>query len=146
MEAAHTLTISLLRRKAIPSIRVDYFTDPDLNIGQRRSRQQIFESNGTAGEEIFSHPAFFPYLQYFVEGPDLPQATIGRFAEAVRACGMVTSGDQEGLQRLARDEVRRRGLERKAAAEEFFKLALELDLDPWDARGIRDSVMRMKVT
>jgi hypothetical protein len=145
MDAAHALTISLLRRKAIPQIRVDYFMDPELNISQSRSRKQIFEKNGTSGEEIFSHPAFFRYLQYFVEGPDLPHATIDRFGEAVRACGMVTSGDQAGLQSLAREEVRRRGLERKGAAEEFFKLALELDLDSWDARGIRDSVMRMKV-
>lgn len=145
MEAAHGLTLSLLRREAIPPIRVDYFIDPELNIGQRRSREQIFEGNGTAGEDIFRHPHFFPYLHYFVVGPDLPQATIDRFAQAVADCGLVTSGDEEGLQRLARAEVRRCGLERKAGAEEFFKLALELELDVYTARAIRDSVMKLRV-
>lgn len=144
LDAAHALTVSLLKREAIPLVRISYFVDPELNIGCSRSRQQVFEGNGTAGEDIFRHPHFFRYLRYFVLGPDLPEATIRRFADAVADCGLVTSGDEEALQRLARAEVRRCGLERMAAAEEFFGLALELDLDAWTARAIRDSVMKLR--
>jgi hypothetical protein len=138
MEAARTLTMSLLEREAIPRVRLSYFTDPELNVrGHGRSRKQIFERNGTRGENIFRHPHFFRYLRYFVLGPDLPGETVRRFAEAA-------ADDEDGLQAFAREEVRRRGLERTDAAEEFFKLALELDLDPWIARGVRDAVMRLK--
>jgi hypothetical protein len=144
-EAAQDLTLSLLGRKAIPQARIRYFTDPELNVGSGRSRYEVFEKNGTRGDEIFSHPAFFKYLRYFVLGPDLPTDTITRFREAVAECGPVTSGDAEGLEGKARSEVRGSGLERKAAAEEFFKLALELDLEAWMARGIRDAVMRLRV-
>jgi hypothetical protein len=40
--------------------------------------------------------------------------------------------------------VRTFGLDRRLAAEEFFKLAVELGLDTTYARGIRDSVMKIK--
>jgi hypothetical protein len=50
--AARKLTQALIERDTIPSTRVQYFTDPDLNIGTKKSRQEVFESNGTHGEAI----------------------------------------------------------------------------------------------
>jgi hypothetical protein len=39
--------------------------------------------------------------------------------------------------------AKRNGLDRNAA-EEFFRLALDCDLDPSDARAIRDAVRTMR--
>jgi hypothetical protein len=105
---------------------------------------QIFEDNGTSGQDIYRHPHFARHLRYFLLGPDLPPRVIADFAQALADCGQVTSGDQEGLQRLGRTLVRTFGLDRRLAAEEFFKLAVELGLDTTYARGIRDSVMKIK--
>src|SRR5437773_7602245 len=72
--AAGLLAKSLLARNAIPEARLRYFTDPELNIGSRKSRKQVFESNGTVGEAIYSHGNFLKYLRYFIFGPALPVA------------------------------------------------------------------------
>jgi hypothetical protein len=44
----------------------------------------------------------------------------------------------------ARREVRQRGLERRHAAEEFFKLALECGLYEGKARLVRDAALRTR--
>ena len=62
-EAALRLTKLLIARRAIPEVRPRYFTDPHFNTaGRGRSRAQIFEKNGTRGEDIFRHPHFLKYL------------------------------------------------------------------------------------
>lgn len=64
------LTDSLLERGAIPKVRLLYFTDPERNPGGRgKSRQKIFERNGTSEAEISAHPHFLKYLEYFIYGP-----------------------------------------------------------------------------
>ena len=56
---------SLLERRAIPECRLKYFTDPRYNIrGRGRSRRETFESNGTRGNEIFTHGHFTKYPRY----------------------------------------------------------------------------------
>jgi hypothetical protein len=66
------LTKLLLSRKAIPDIRIKYFTVPEFNTGNPKvSHQATFERNGTTGQQIFEHPHFRAYLQYFIGGPDL---------------------------------------------------------------------------
>jgi hypothetical protein len=82
--AAKEVTLSLIEREAIPKIRRAYFTDPALNVGLKRSRIEVFEGNGTRGEDIFEHPHFLLYLRYFVFGPDLPKATIEGFCELMK--------------------------------------------------------------
>src|SRR5690242_17226683 len=63
------LSESLLKRGAIPEVRLLYFTDPERNPGGRgKSRQDVFRKNGTSGPEVFAHPHFMPYLEYFVCG------------------------------------------------------------------------------
>jgi hypothetical protein len=53
--AAGALTKSLLARGAILDVRLAHFADRDRNIGLRRSRQEVFEDNGTRGDQIFEH-------------------------------------------------------------------------------------------
>lgn len=144
IEPAYQLTQNLLGREAIPSIRWRYFTDPELNIGGRgKSRQQVFERNGTRGDAIFRHPHFHKYLHYFVLGPDIPSEAIDEFKALVFECGTVTSGDTEAFCSLARRQVRIAGRDRNYAAEEYFKLGLELEIGEDTARAVRDSIMRM---
>src|SRR4030043_125540 len=109
------------------------------------SRKEVFENNGTSGDDILRHPHFLKYLRYFVQGPDLPPQTITIFSQAVCDLSPVTSGDIVTLCDLAKNEVRVKGLERKAAAEEFFKLSLELGLDVGFSRAVRDTVMKLRI-
>ena len=144
VDPAQRLTLSLIERQAIPPVRWRYFDDADLNIGQHRSRKATFEGHGNRGAAIYRHAGFLKFLRYFVFGPDLPGETMSGYAQLIEECEPVRSGDQEAFCDFARHETRSRGLERKLAAEEFFKLSLELGLDDWTSRAVRDAVMRMR--
>jgi hypothetical protein len=136
------LTQSLLKRKAIPELRLRYFADPKLNIrGRGKSRKEVFEANGIEGEAMFRHPHFLPYLKYFIFGPDLPAEAITPFIcvieEELGSSGMILNQ----LCRVARAKTRRLTREkRQNAPEEFFKLSLEAGLNSGMARSIRDVV------
>jgi len=39
--------------------------------GHGLSHLQVFEKNGTRGDDVFRHPHFVKYLRYFLYGPDL---------------------------------------------------------------------------
>ncbi len=138
--AASELARSLLARKAIPAIRLRYFTDPEFNIGSRKSRKEVFELNGTRGDDILSHGNFLPYLRYFVEGPALPHHVADAFRAQVQTMGYVSGSDIDTLKRFARDAVRSHRLAAASAAEEFFKLAIECDIEVYIARMVRDAV------
>ena len=141
--AAAQLTKSLTKRNAIPQHRLDYFTDPRYNIGTKKSRQEVFESNGTSGEAILEHPHFLKYLHYFIYGPDPPVGIIEGFCRIVRE-DRGTSGEvMTQLHRYVRRCVRD-GLDRLDAADEFFKLAIECGLGVDWARGVRKAAMTAK--
>jgi hypothetical protein len=133
-DAAKPLAESLLKRKAIPKIRLAYFTDPEYNVGSKRSRRAIFEGNGCHGEEILGHGNFLKFLKYFIHGPDLPATTLKGFCELIDR-----DRDRQELRSYARAEIRSRGLDARDASEEFYKLALECDLDEGYARSVRDA-------
>jgi len=134
--AAKPLALSLIRRDAIPAIRWAYFVNPEYNVGSKRSRLEIFESNGTRGEEILEHGHFLTYLEYFIHGPKLPPSVSDGFCELMnRDC------DRSELRAYARNQIRAHGLDRRRAAEEFYKLALECDLPEWDARSVREAAL-----
>jgi len=136
---------SLISRKAIPEVRTKYFTDPEFNVGGRgRSRADIFEKNGTCGEDIFRHTHFLKYLHYFLYGPDLPAEVAGAFRKKVFDIGFVTSSDIVPLGAFARQLTRTNRLDGGHAAEEFFKLALDCGLELYEARSIRDSVKTLR--
>jgi hypothetical protein len=145
IEPAYRLAQSLLKRKAIPQIRMRYFTDPELNIGGRgKSRKEVFERNGTSGDAILKHPHFHKYLRYFVLGPDIPLTAINEFVALANDCDPITSGDTKEFCNLARRQIRNSGQDTKYAAEEYFKLGLELELGEDVAYAIRDTIMRMR--
>jgi hypothetical protein len=126
LEKMGQLAESLLRRGAIPAVRVAYFTDVDKNVGGRgKSRKQVFEGNGTKGTAILRHAHFMELLRYFIYGPDLPESTIRGFCKIIEddagTSGMVLSQ----ITAFVRKEVRDRRLDRNRAAEEFFKLSHE---------------------
>lgn len=138
--ATAALAESLLQRKAVPVIRQRYFTDPDLNIGSRKSRLERFRER-VADADILGHHGFRKYLKYFIMGPDLPDKTIDGFVQIIED-NLGTSGELlDHFRRFARTASRGLSLDqRHKDMEEFFKLALECGLDLGTARTIRDAV------
>ncbi|MCW5750718.1 MAG: hypothetical protein KIT81_06190 [Alphaproteobacteria bacterium] len=138
---------SLAIRKGIPEARVRYFNDPEYFVGGRgSSRRQIFERNGTRGEEIFNHPHFLEYLRYFLCGPSLPCQVIEAFRDEVAHCGTVTSGDVIPLGRRARELARSCQPDPSWVAEEFYKLALDCGLWVSYAQSVRNAVKQARPT
>jgi hypothetical protein len=142
--AAAPLAKSILSRRAVPEIRLRYFTDAEFNIGSKKSRKAIFESKGTIGENILNHGHFLPYLRYFIFGPNLPQQAIASFCAQAYSSGYVSGGDVEALRKEARTLTRHHNLVPKDASEEFFKLALECGMEVSYARSIRDAVRAIR--
>lgn len=139
------LTNSLLRRKAIPDQRLSYFSDPEYNIGGRgKSRRDSFLRHGHDDETLMRHGHFLRYLRYFIYGADLPEAVLQSFVRAAKSCGPITSGDIAPLSAKARQLARAHRLEPKAAADEFFKLCLDLDMSVSDAGSIRGAVLQYR--
>ncbi|MDP3072299.1 MAG: hypothetical protein Q8N18_18555 [Opitutaceae bacterium] len=144
LTAACQLTKSLLDRKAIPEPRIRYFFDPEFNLGKNYSRKDQFERRGNQGDAIYTHPHFLKYLRYFLFGPDLPPTAIGAFAQRVtESGGFVSDSDYPDLNQIVRQAIKTYGLDPAAAAEEFFKLALECGLDPSTARRFRDTAKKI---
>jgi hypothetical protein len=144
-EAVAQLTTALLERKAIPQHRLKYFTDPDYRKGRiKGSRRDLFRRNRNSDEEILRHPHFLEHARYFVCGPDLPDALMREFREAVQGCGHVSPGDAIDLANFARRQVRAFGLAPHDVAEEYFKLALDGGLWVSHALHIEDRVRKLR--
>lgn len=104
------LTERLLQRDAISHNRLRYFTDPECNPGGRgKSRADVFEANGTQGDEILRHPHFMKYLAYFLFGPDLPEAIIAEFNSRASMGGHLDAEDVTDFIPRAKAFVRRPG-------------------------------------
>lgn len=139
-EAAESLVHSLISRKAIPETRIRYFIEPAYNTHSKKSHRQIFEMNGCAGDEIYKHPHFWPFLHYFIHGPNLPEETKERFIGIVSSESFISGSDIPELRDFVRSETRKHELNPKAASEEFYKLSLECQIEEHLARQIRDYV------
>jgi hypothetical protein len=145
IEPMTALSEALLRRGAIPGARRLYFTDPERNPGGRgKSRQDVFEKNGTVGEEILRHPNFLKYLEYFIYGPDLPPDIVRKFKDAARE-GHLSHNDVLELVPAARRVVREHNLKPYEASEEFYKLALECGAMPSSADSVRRAIKAIRV-
>lgn len=140
------LVESLQKRDAIPELRILYFIDPERNPGgYGKSREEIFERNGTSGPEIYAHPHFLKYLEYFIFGPDLPLSVIEKFKEVAASCsGYLAHEDLLDLVPAARALVRKNRLNPANAAEEFYRLALECGASPCSAETIRKQVRAVR--
>jgi len=127
------------------AIQIAYFTDPKLNLGGRgKSRQEIFEKNGTSGDEILRHPHFLKHLEYFVCGPDLPAEAIEKF-KCEASGGHLGGSDIIDLTPYCRSCVRQNRLEPHRAADEFFKLAVECGAMPGFAENLLKSIRAVKL-
>jgi len=138
--AAADLAESILTRKAVPEIRRRYFTDPELNIGSKKSRKQLYEEHGVRGRAIVENPSFLKVLQYFIFGPQLPESLIEEFWKQAIHFDM----DLMDLCKFSRNAVRQYELDPLYAREEFYKLALECDLVEYEARIVRDAVRTVR--
>lgn len=144
-DLAYCLTTSLVERKGILEQRVRYFTDPEYYPGGRgKSRQDSFVKHGNNHDETLRHPHFLKHLRYFIHGADLPAAIIRQYTDAVKDCGMVSSSDIPELGAKARNLARAHRLEGSAAADEFFKLSLDLGLSADQSARIRESVKQLR--
>ncbi|WP_438480859.1 hypothetical protein [Oleiharenicola lentus] len=142
--SAAVLTKSLLKRSVIPDARLRYFTDPELNIGRSASRRQMFERNGTSGDAILGHPHFLKYLRYFIFGPELPPLVVETFKSTLGNVDYLSGSDLPRIAGVVRELVRKHELEPSSAAEEFHKLALELGIEPFQARYFRDAARKVR--
>lgn len=127
LEKMGQLAESLFGRKAIPKVRLEWFTDPKLNAGGGgKSRKEVFEKNGTTGKDILRHQHFMKHLRYFLYGPDLPQDTIKGFCKIITDDAGTSGMVLDQITAFVRKEVREKRLDPAHAAEEFFKLAHEI--------------------
>ncbi|WP_320820939.1 hypothetical protein [Thalassolituus sp.] len=139
------LAACLLERGAIPAIRICYFNDASFNPGGRgKSREDVFEKNGTSGENILCHPHFLKHFKYFLFGPELPTSVIEKFQNEASCSGHLTCGDINELTPYARSCVRKYNLVPHDAADEFYKLSIECGAIPSSAAIIRSSVRAVK--
>jgi hypothetical protein len=139
------LVRSLSERRALPQERLSYWNDPAYNPGRiKASRKGVFERNGCKGEDIYIHPHFMRHLRYFLFGADLPENLILEFSQSVGDPSWVTSSDILPIGKRARDLARRYGLDMSGAAEEFFKLCLDMGLGVDTAGRVKRSVQQAR--
>ena len=136
-DAVLELLRSLLNRDALPEARKKYWTDPEYQNGRvKESHRGLFERSGCRGEDIYVHPHFLKYLEYFLYGAKLPKAVTSQFQEVVGDPRWVTSSDVTPITKSVRKLVREYGLQ--GEAEEFFRPALDSGPSLSFARAVRD--------
>jgi hypothetical protein len=144
-ELACRLMKALLARGAIPPQRLSYFSNPTYRSGYPRgSRQQLFERNGTIGDEIYRHPNFLDYMRYFLFGAQLPEELIEGFSAEAFGYGHVGPSDALELGKLAGKLVKRHGLVPHDVEDEFYRLALDCGIYQSHAAVIRKSVHNIR--
>ena len=131
---------SLIQRDAIPAVRLRVFADPKYAEKRGVSPRQVFESNGTCGDDICRHPDFIKHLRYFINGPDLPDPAINGFCRILNDDHGTSGMLLDQLRRYVRSCVREYGLDRHSAASEFYRLAVELEIDH-DPHAIRRAAL-----
>lgn len=138
-DALESLVKSLLDRNAVPEIRLRLFCDPDYAETGSKSRQQVFESNGTAGIELYRHPHFIPYLRHWIHGPTLPKDAINGLCTILNKDHGTSGMVMDQCRKHARVSVRKHGLSQSQAATEFFRLGVEIGMEIHAARTLRDA-------
>lgn len=142
-DAVVALTTTLIKLKAI---RLGWFSDREHNAaGRGCSMQDSFNGNGIRTQDaLFRKLHFLEHVRYFICGPQLPAGAVQAFRQEVADRGMITSGDALPLAKAARAITRQYGLRPQKAADEFYKLALELDVGTSYASTIREYVKKTR--
>ncbi|WOH55128.1 hypothetical protein [Bradyrhizobium sp. BWC-3-1] len=133
---------SLTERGAIPEHRIRYFTDPDYKTGQTKgSRQELFERHNE-GDEVYEHPNFKQYLRYFLFGPELSDSAILEFEKEISKPEWISGSDGIDLGKKAIKIARAHHIQKHKAADNFFKLALDMGISFSQADTIQGIVRR----
>lgn len=136
---------SLVERNAIPEIRLRYWTDPSFKSGRiKASHKELFERNGTKGQEIYTHPSFLKYLRYFIYGANLPAAVVAAFENTVGNPDWVSSGDIQGICKSVRALMRQFALDKGRAPEEFYRLSLDFGLSHTYAEAVKRAAKQVR--
>ena len=139
------LLSSLEQRNAISEHWIRYWTDPAYNPGRiKASRQGLFERNGCSGTDIYIHPNFIRHLRYLLFGSELLDHIRSAFMRETGDPQWVSSSDAITLGKYARKQVRENGMIGATAAEEFFKLALDIGLNLAPALVVMESVKQVR--
>jgi hypothetical protein len=119
----------LKERGAIPEHRIRYFIDPKYKPGRTKgSRKKLFERSGNVGAEIYEHPHFKEYLRYFLFGSELSDSAISEFEQEVSHPEWVSGSEAIDLAKKAIAISRKYGISKHDAADEFFKLSLDMGI------------------
>ena len=89
---------------------------------------------------MYTHPDFWKYLRYFVLGARLSDSIERQFFRVQRD-PFRGPGD---LVRLAKRQAGRIPIDGRKLAEEFYKLALDCDCEPYEALRVRRAVLAMR--
>jgi hypothetical protein len=131
----------LLKRNAIPDSRLRYLTDERYNgSNPRSSRLELFRRNAHSNAEMYEHPHFWKYLQYFLWGAKLPETVISQFSQLAAE----KYRDHGSLEKMARQLSRTLSEDNAAKAEEFFKLAIDCDCTVTEAMNVRRAVLSVR--
>jgi hypothetical protein len=124
LASAEELAQLLYTRMAIPQVRLDLFSKPELNLaGPGKSPLQALQSSGATTHD----PAFLRHLHYFIHGPNLPAETIRGIEQILHEEGRSIGEGKARHLEFVRQQVRKHNLG-AAAATEFEKLAHEIGL------------------
>lgn len=135
---------SLLDREAIPDPRLKYFLDPEYNTAKTTlSRKQVFEKNGTRGDDILTHPHFKSYLEYFINGADMAEE-VKEEAERLSNQKNIYDDISEALyvHVLKKKELYKLIHPRDWFAEEYYKLLIDYNVPPIMAKHYRGMIMK----
>lgn len=143
-DAMEELVEALLKREAIPEIRLRLFDDPDLAEAGRKSPYDNFRENGNGWSETIRHGNFTKYLHYWIYGPELPKDAIEGLCQ-IRNEDRGTSGELlDQYLKHARDCVRKYRLYPHHAGTEFFRLGVEIGMHVDRARSLRKAAMSVR--
>lgn len=122
VNSADELAHLLRARGAIPRIRLDLFSNPDLNLaGRGKSPLQVLEQKGATTRST----EFLRHLWYFIHGPRLPEETISGVERIVSKEIGATSELVKELGEFIQRQVEKHCLG-TAAATEVEKLSHEV--------------------
>ena len=142
LESLQELTFSLLERNAIPKKRYQFLTKKEFQFGQtKKSRWEIFESNGSIGHNIFKHPHFIKYLMYFINGANLDDLLISQIEQIYNKNYYKDDALEEIYNFLKiNDKIPKERNSRNCFSEEVFKLLLDFEIELDSCHRLRQKI------
>lgn len=142
-EVAYSLFQSLSQREAIPKQRVDWFCNENFNFGRLKgSRKDNFLRNAHSEEEMYRDSDFLEVLRYFIFGANLPKDIKVDFIEFYKRKGVSSLDNIFDFGNWARAKSAVLEMDKHDAADEFYKLSLDVGMYYKHARTVYDIVRR----